>query len=483
MFYAEECHVNNKDVSHYQRIWRWHFYAGLFVAPFLILLSLTGIIYLFQPQLDRLMYPEQLIVVPGEQRMDADFLVNRAHDALPDSQIVKYIPAPASDRSDQLVVRQQDQELTVFIDPIRGALLGTQDNRYNLQAIARALHAELMLGSIGDRLIELAAGWGLVLLGTGLYLWWQRKGPGMQGLLWPRRDQRGRLWWRDMHAVAGFWGAGFLVLLLLTGMTWTGFWGDKFAGVWNSFPAQMWNQVPSSAPLARSLNHAHEQTVPWAVETQPIPTSVAHDQDASQAQNAAMQESVAHDHSAMSQAGGPAEPGRISWQQVLATAEGRQVQPGYSITPPSGSRGVFTLSIFADDPRNDATLHIDQYSGKVLADVRWQDYNLVAKAVETGVMLHMGKMYGWPHQLAMLLICLMVLLSAVSGLWIWWRRRPTGRLGVPPLPNPLPSLRGALLLLVLLGLAFPLVGASMLVIWLLDSLLLSRLGAPLAKLR
>ncbi|MFG0832708.1 PepSY-associated TM helix domain-containing protein [Aeromonas bivalvium] len=457
--------MNNKDVSRYQRIWRWHFYAGLFVAPFLILLSLTGIIYLFQPQLDRLMYAELQTVTPGLQRMDADFLVNKAHGSLPGSEIVKYIPAPAPDRSDQLVVRHQGQELTLFIDPIRGTLLGSQDNQYNLQAMARALHADLMLGTTGDRLIELAAGWGLVLIGTGLYLWWPRKGPGMQGLLWPRRDQKGRLWWRDMHAVVGFWGAGFLILLLLTGMTWTGFWGDKFAGVWNRFPAQMWNQVPTSTPLTRTLNHAHEQTVPWAVETLPMP------------------ESATHDHSAMGHAAGPAEPGRISWQQVVETASGRQVQPGYSITPPAGSKGVFTLSVFADDPRNDATLHLDQYSGKVLADVRWQDYGPVAKAVETGVMLHMGKMYGWPHQLAMLLICLMILLSSVSGLWIWWRRRPAGRLGVPPLPSPLPSLRGALVLLILLGLAFPLVGASMLVIWLLDSLLLTRLGAPLARLR
>mgnify|MGYP003608572640 CR=1 FL=1 len=35
--------------------WRWHFYAGLFVIPFMILLSLTGIVYLFKPQLDQLM--------------------------------------------------------------------------------------------------------------------------------------------------------------------------------------------------------------------------------------------------------------------------------------------------------------------------------------------------------------------------------------------------------------------------------------------
>jgi uncharacterized iron-regulated membrane protein len=37
----------------YRTVWRWHFYAGLFVMPFILLLSLTGSVFLFKPQLDR----------------------------------------------------------------------------------------------------------------------------------------------------------------------------------------------------------------------------------------------------------------------------------------------------------------------------------------------------------------------------------------------------------------------------------------------
>jgi uncharacterized iron-regulated membrane protein len=286
----------------------------------------------------------------------------------------------------------------------------------------------------------------------------------MGGILWPRRSQHGRLWWRDLHAVVGFWGAGFLLLLLLSGMTWTGFWGSQFADLWNRFPAAMWNEVPKSAPLGRSLNHAHEQTLPWGTETLPMPSS--------------QPKPESHDHSAMDHGGGHEgmvmASHRIPLQRVVDIATERRVSPGYSITPPAGDTGVYTIAIFADDPRNDATLHIDQYSGEVLADVRWQDYSPVAKTVETGVMLHMGKMYGWPHQLVMLIICLMVLASSVSGLWIWWSRRPKGRLAAPPLPAKLPPMGGAIAVLVLLGICFPLVGASMLVIWLLDCLFFSR---------
>ncbi|MDM5139860.1 PepSY domain-containing protein [Aeromonas bestiarum] len=479
--------MKNRDSSHYQRIWRWHFYAGLFVAPFLILLSLTGIVYLFKPQLDNLMYPELMKVTPASQTLSADQLLVKAMVTMPDASLSKYLPPVSPDASAQFIVRQGGHELTLFLDPANGALLGTLDNQWNLQAVARALHAELLLGTTGDRLIELAAGWGIVLLISGLYLWWPRKGPGVGGILWPRMNQRGRLWWRDLHAVVGFWGAGFLLLLLLSGMTWTGFWGDQFANVWNRFPAAMWNQVPASAPLARSLNQAHDQTVPWAMESTPMPSSVTPDEMGSMAMadTAMPQSAEGHDHSAMNH-GGEHEgmvmaEHRIPLQQVVEIANERRVTPGYSITPPAGKSGVYTIALFADDPRNDATLHIDQYSGKVLADVRWQDYGLVAKTVETGVMLHTGKLYGWPHQLAMLLICLMVLLSAVSGLWIWWSRRPQGRLAAPPLPAKLPPMRGAIAVLVLLGICFPLVGASMGVIWLLDSLIFSRRAAGLTQ--
>ena len=209
-------------------------------------------------------------------------------------------------------------------------------------------------------------------------------------------------------------------------MTWTGFWGDQFAAVWNRFPTAMWNEVPKSAPGTQPQPCPSTDS-PLGGREHPIPSSV---------------EPKAHDHSAMGHGGEHdgmvmAEH-RIPLQQVVEIAAARQVTPGYSITPPVGASGVYTIAISVDDPRNDATLHIDQYSGKVLADVRWQDYGPVAKTVETGVMLHMGKLYGWPHQLAMLLICLLVLLSSVSGLWIWWGRRPSGRLAAPPLPASLP---------------------------------------------
>ena len=42
----------------YRTIWRWHFYAGLIVAPFLLILAVTGAIYLFNDELNDALMPE-----------------------------------------------------------------------------------------------------------------------------------------------------------------------------------------------------------------------------------------------------------------------------------------------------------------------------------------------------------------------------------------------------------------------------------------
>jgi len=449
--------VSKPTVSFYNLAWRWHFYAGLFVAPFMILLSLTGMIYLFKPQLDNLMYSDLLSVTSAHHPISADELQQRVLSTYPQAAISKYFPPVSAEGSAQFVVLDEGREMNVFVDPYRGEILGTQDAKQNLQAIARALHGELMIGTVGDRLIELAAGWGIMLVISGLYLWWPR-GSRVAGVLWPRLTARGRVLWKDLHAVTGFWGSLILLFMLLSGMTWTGMWGKQYAAVWNTFPAAMWTDVPKSTQMAGELNTASAQTVPWAMENTPMPQSTG--------------EHAEHMHQ-HGMSAGPAAP-KISLQQVVDIATAKGIEPGYSITAPKTAEGVFTVSVFADDPRNDATLHIDQYSGKVLADVGWQDYSLVSRATEMGVMLHEGKFFGWINQLLIFLACLMILLSAVSGLVIWWKRRPQGGLGVPPLRHDLPRWKTAMVIMFGIAVVFPLVGVSLVAVWLFDRIVFSR---------
>ncbi|MGC3695922.1 hypothetical protein ACPTHQ_15460, partial [Enterococcus faecalis] len=89
---------------------------------------------------------------------------------------------------------------------------------------------------------------------------------------------------------------------------------------------------------ARVLNTASQQTVPWAMENTPMPMSGDHAEHMK--------------HGAMNSA--PAAPA-VRLQQVVDLATARKVEPGYSITFPTTADGVFTVAVFANDPRNDAT--------------------------------------------------------------------------------------------------------------------------------
>jgi uncharacterized iron-regulated membrane protein len=80
-------------------------------------------------------------------------------------------------------------------------------------------------------------------------------------------------------------------------------------------------------------------------------------------------------------------------------------------------------------------------------------------------------MFGLPNQLLMAVICLLILFSSISGLVLWWKRRPAGQLGVPPLRHDLPRWKTAIGVMLALGVVFPLVGASLLLVWGLDWLL------------
>jgi uncharacterized iron-regulated membrane protein len=67
----------------------------------------------------------------------------------------------------------------------------------------------------------------------------------------------------------------------------------------------------------------------------------------------------------------------------------------------------------------------------------------------------------------------------VSGVVMWWIRRPTGsgRLAAPAVPAQAPLWKTGALVMVITGLAFPLAGGVLLAVVVLDWVLISRVPA------
>jgi uncharacterized iron-regulated membrane protein len=101
----------------YRAVWRWHFYAGLFVSPFLVILAVSGIIYLFKPQLDALMYP--LHVAPSGVTLPATTQLQAALDTYPGATASSFTTAEGPDRSAIVTLSTADERTrAVFVNPL-----------------------------------------------------------------------------------------------------------------------------------------------------------------------------------------------------------------------------------------------------------------------------------------------------------------------------------------------------------------------------
>ncbi len=443
---TEQKTENRSASSFYRTVWRWHFYAGLIFAPFLVMLAVTGSIYLFKPQIENVLYQKYYEVTPQENRISATAQINAVKANYPDASITKYRPGETDARSSEVKIATAEASSTVFINPYTGKIIGELADDDRIMNKVEEIHGELMAGTIGDRIVELVACWAIVLIVTGLFLWFPRKkAAGWSGVLIPRLRQGKKIFRRDLHAVPAFWITAGMLFLILTGLPWSGFWGANFQSVATNqglgYPPSIWGgDAPVSAVQTKDVAE-----VPWAAETLDVPKSNV--------------EGLV-----------PA-----SIDDIVSIAKQQGMDPSFAISIPSDPAGVYTLSAYPAKAENEATIHLDQYSGAVLADYRFANYGLVGKIVALGITLHKGTEFGLINQLISLAICLGIILVAVSGFYLWLKRKPGKGMGAPKGP-PAKSIKSFILVLIILGVLFPLVGLSLIVVWLVDFIIIRRIA-------
>ena len=242
------------DTALYRTIWRWHFYAGLLVMPFILILSISGAIYLFKPQIER--WEERAFRGLGTAgAVSAQRQLGVAMAAHPGARFHAYrLPENPGDAAMIHLAppARGAAMIDVFVSP-QGRILGSFDPDSRIAPTLAKFHGSLFLGKAGDWLVELAASWAIVMILSGLYLWWPES-RGFAGVLWPRLNRGSRTAWRDIHAVTGFWVAGLALVLLLTGLPWAGVWGQAFRTVRAEFG---WVQGPQNWKNGSADPHAH----------------------------------------------------------------------------------------------------------------------------------------------------------------------------------------------------------------------------------
>lgn len=157
---------------------RLHFFAGLLVAPFILVAAFTGLLYTATPQIEQLVYKDQLKVEAAATSISLSDQVAAARSTHPDGDVLEVNPSEASNRSTRVVFSDatvpDDYAMSVFVDPHSGEVLGQVKSFgqwLGVRAWVDELHRNLHLGSIGRHYSEMAASWLWVILLSGTVLW------------------------------------------------------------------------------------------------------------------------------------------------------------------------------------------------------------------------------------------------------------------------------------------------------------------------
>lgn len=438
----------------FRAFWRWHFYASFVVVPVFALLAATGLIYLFRFQLEPLLHAEQMRPdrPAGEkyqQPLSAQLAaVEKAHPTAETSLVRE--GRGLEDSTAFSITRADGSTTDVFVDPWRAEVLGSVNPDTTLSGYAIRLHGDLMAGRWGDGLIEVAACWAIVMAITGYVLFLSGRRARLRRIA---KNARGAVL-RHRHGLVGAVAGVGLLLMVVTGLPWTGFWGAKVQSLAGDQGSSLWSTDPGAisgagSTLDESLPHSHAVEVPWAQGDTQVPDSAA-----------------------------PGE--RVSVADIdtaVVVGERAGLRHPLAVVLPTGDRGVY--SVMGDafgDPTAERTVHVDRYTGAVRATYGFGDYPLPAKIVSQGIGVHEGRTFGTLNFWASALFCVLVLFLCVTGPLMWWRRRPSaaGSIGAPRGRLPVRTTWWLGVGLVVLGVALPLFGLTLAAVLLLDLLVIRR---------
>lgn len=429
--------------------WRIHFWAAIIASPFALLATLTGLLYVFTPQIEAAMYGKLEQVTPAQTRLSLDQIVAAAQRFAPadlqlqnvqpgfqasDAVKLSFAPRPSTDKPSTGEHQHHAsakpappsfgppmQAINVYVNPYTGEVLGSIAHADRFSTWAQDLHSKLLQSDNWRWMIELAASWLLVMLLTGVYLWWPR---GQQSGL-PQTGATGRNAWKQWHAFLGVLLAGMSLIILTTGITWS-----KFAGENVRFLRDISNQASPKPPRNLQSNSANEQAA-------------------------------------------------LGWQAIWDTAKTRSPAVALQLAPPQQAQGVWRVSL-ADrsQPQQRFDLILDAYSGQTLYYAGWDKQTAFGKATAIGIPFHRGE-FGWWNQALLLVFGLGVLFSLISGWVMFFKRRKTGSSLMPRLlPGAWRSSPGLWLSAVLLWALLPLLAISSVVVIALEATLLRQKPSP-----
>lgn len=209
-----------------------HRWLSIPLGAVITVVSLTGALLVFEGEITRALDPHlyRVAVPPGAPRLTPSQLADSIRRQLPDSLELTALELPADPAASCMASFRGVARRTLGIDPYTGEVLGWTKRPAFFQSV-RKLHRWLLdapasrgEGSIGKRVVGIATLLLVVILVSGLVIWIPRSRKALKNRLTISWRHGRRRFWYDSHVALGFYATLLLLVMALTGLTWSFGW-------------------------------------------------------------------------------------------------------------------------------------------------------------------------------------------------------------------------------------------------------------------
>lgn len=362
----------------FKKIFGWlHLWLGLVSGTIVFIISITGAIYSWEPELSAYTEPYRH-VTPQDQPFQPVTAIRAAGEASMGGEKAFRILYRGKDKAAVVQFYQKDpyHYYNVYVNPYTAKVQKVLNRDDEFFHFILNGHMYLWLPhEIGDVIVGYATLVFFIVLVTGIVLWWPRNKARRKVSFRIKLNASPKRLNYDLHNVLGFYASWIVAFAALTGLVWSFTWMAQ-AEFWVFSGGQ---KRPGAVPV-KSDNHA------------PVKDS-------------------------------------NSINQVFEAFLARYPNAaGYSISLPSNDSAAIIVRAYPSPNQfyNADYLYFDQHTGREIPAPylgKYQDATVAEKAVRMNYDIHVGSIAGFPGRLLMFFAALIAASLPITGFLVWWGRR------------------------------------------------------------
>jgi uncharacterized iron-regulated membrane protein len=230
-----------------------HLWLGISSGLVVFVVALTGCLLVFEDELEPVIHKQFHVVnvVEGQSRLPLDVLQRNVAKQFPGNKIARVSLEPNAGRTVVFGLKSGKKEKDIFsvaVNPYNGHIAGTRRENDAFFHVVLQLHRYLCLEETGKVITGISCVMFLVIMITGLVLWWPNRKNRKQRFTVKWDAKFKRLNW-DLHAVFGFYTLPIVFIIAATGLVWSYKWVNNMIYLTFDGKPQQKREAPTNISL------------------------------------------------------------------------------------------------------------------------------------------------------------------------------------------------------------------------------------------